>query len=84
MGDNETFVHLIQIAREETEIRRQMLGILSLDAFNRKSALNIFIQEMNPKDAPREFVSAISSLLDDGVARRALEILNEDRGESIG
>ena len=83
-GDDEAFVSLIQVAIEDPEIREQILRILSLDAFNRKSALNTFIQEMRFKGAPHEFVSAIACFLDDGVAEKALSILCKDGETGIG
>ena len=84
VGDDETFVRLIQVAREDPEIREQILGILSLDPFNRKSALNTFIYEMRLKGAPHEFISAIACFLDDGVAEKALAILSKDSEKDIG
>jgi hypothetical protein len=83
-GDDETFVRLIQIAREDTEIREQLLRILSLDPPNRKSALRTFIQEMKLKSAPREFVSAIACFLDDRIAGKALDILANDSDKDAG
>ena len=82
-GVDSTFVRLIQIASEDPEIREQILYILSLDAFNRKSALNTFIHNMRLKGAPSEFVSAIACFLDDGVAEKALSILSNDNGKGI-
>ena len=75
VSDNETFVRLIQAAMEDEELRSQLVGILSLDSFNRQSALNRFLVEMRLKQAPQEFVAAIASFLDDGVAEKALAIL---------
>lgn len=77
-GDDETFVRLIQIARDDPEIREKILGFLRLDSFNRQSALNTFIQQMKLKGAPREFVSAVACFLDDQVAENALAILSKD------
>jgi len=77
-GDDETFVRLIQIAREDQEIKEQILRILSLDAFNRKSALNTYIHNMKLKGAPSEFISAISCFLDDVVVEKALPLLVKD------
>jgi len=74
-GDDETFIRLIQIARDDPEIRRKILGILHMDTFNRKSALNTFIQQMQLKGAPHDFVSAVSCFLDDQVAEKALAVL---------
>jgi len=75
VGDNETFVRLIQAAMEDQELQSKLVAILSLDKFSRKSVLNTFLGEMRLKQAPQEFVAAIASLLDDGIAKRALEIL---------
>ena len=83
-GDDETFVRIIQVAGEDPEIREQILRILSMDAFNRKSALNTFIGEMRLKGAPRDFVSAIACFLDNGVAEKALAILQNAGEKGIG
>ena len=75
VGENDAFIRLIQIAQEDKEIREQLIKILSLNSFNRKSALNTFIEHMLLKKAPKEFVEAVSSLLDENVAKKTLEIL---------
>ena len=77
VGDNEAFIRLIQIAQEDNEIREHLIKILSIDSFNRKSALNTFIEHMLLKKAPKEFIEAVSSLLDEEVAKKTLEILNK-------
>ena len=77
-GDDETFVRLIQIAREDPEVRKKILCFLHLDPFNRKSTLNTFIQQMKLKGAHSEFVSAVSCFLDDQASEKAREILSKD------
>ncbi len=81
-ADNETFVRLIQVARENPAIRNRLKTILSLETFHRKSALNTFIEEMRLKGAPQEFVSAIACFLDNVVANKALRILKEENTET--
>ncbi|MBF0120029.1 MAG: hypothetical protein HQK79_14435 [Desulfobacterales bacterium] len=76
IDENETFVTLIQVALENQEIKESLLNILSLDNFNRKSALNTFIEHMTFKQAPKKFVTAIACLIDDAVAQKALKILS--------
>ena len=83
-GVDETFIRLIQLASGDKEIRGQILRILSLDAFNRKSALNTYIQNMRLKGAPSEFVSAIACFLDDRVADKARSILMKDCVKGVG
>lgn len=76
-GDNETFVLLIQVAREDPEIRDQLLTILSLESLKRRSALCTLLKDLKLKQAPQEFVSAIACFLDDSVAEKALAILKD-------
>jgi len=83
-GEDEAFVRIIQVAGEDPGIRTLLLRILSLDAFNRKSALNTLIDDMKLNGTPREFISAFACFLDDGVAEKALAILRKDSKEDTG
>jgi len=76
-GQNDPFITLIRVAQEDTEIRERLFTILTLDKFNRESILNSYLEEMRLKQAPAEFISAIACLLDDDIAQKALEILQE-------
>ncbi len=84
IAENEAFVTLIRVAQEDPEVKEQLAAILRLDDFNRKSALNTFLQQMHLKPAPREFVSAVASLLDDEVAEKVLKILTADDSSTAG
>lgn len=77
IGDNEDFVALIQAAREDEELRDQLLAILSQSPFHRTSIINSFVENMRLNNAPKELISAIACLLDDSVAEKALEILTK-------
>lgn len=77
VGDNPTFVRLIQVAREDREMRDVLVNILSLDDFNRKSSLNSLIEEMKMKSAPPDFIEAIACLRDQDVAEQALKLFEE-------
>ena len=74
---NEDFVRLIQVVKEEPKIRQTLTSILELDDFNRKSALHTWLEELNLKQAPRKFRSALAYLLDDDIARKTLDIIRE-------
>ena len=76
-GIEEPFVTLIRVAQEDPDIKSLLLNILSLDSFNRESALNTIIEEMKLTSAPGEMVSAIAGLLDSDVAEKALKLLRE-------
>ena len=78
VGESEPFVTLIRVAQEDFGIRSQLLKILSLDKFNRESALNTLLEEMRLRGAPKEIVSAITCLLDSHVADKATELLRSN------
>ena len=78
VGDNEAFVKLIQVAKEDSNIHKTLFSILSMDPFQRKSAIGSLIEEMQLKGAPKKFVAAIANLRDDKVADRALAILLDE------
>ena len=59
---SEPFVTLIQVAREDPDIKSRLLGIVSLDAFNRKSALNTLMEDMRLRGAPTELMRSLSVL----------------------
>lgn len=75
VADSEAFVTLIRVAQEDDEIKEQLFAILTLDKFNRESALNSLIEDLRLKEAPRGFVLAIANLLDDDVADKTLAML---------
>lgn len=81
VAENEKFITLIQVSRDDPELRQALKSILSLNDFNRKSFLNTHLEELKFKKAPKGFIDALSCLLDDDVARQALEII---KGEEAG
>lgn len=62
VGDNEAFVKLIQVAKEDSNINKTLISILSMDPFQRKSAIGSLIEDMQLKGAPKKFVAAIANL----------------------
>ena len=77
MPIEEPFVTLIQVGKETPDIRDTLLSILQKDEFHRSSMINTHMEEMRYKGAPDVLIAAISSLLDDRVAQKALELLKE-------
>jgi hypothetical protein len=71
----ESFVTFMQVAKEDPEIKKAVIGILRQDEFNRVSILNTYIEEMRFKGAPEAFISALACLLDKDVAQRAYDLL---------
>jgi hypothetical protein len=77
ISQNEDFLRLVQVIKEEPQIRQTLKSILGLDNFNRKSALNTWLEELKLKQAPKKFRSALSCLLDDDIAQKTLDIIRE-------
>ena len=75
----EAFVTLIRAAQEDSEFRSQIVNLVSLDQFNRESALNTFLEHLRLNQAPKYLVSAVAILLDPKVAEKALDILTNNR-----
>jgi hypothetical protein len=84
IAENEDFITLIRVAQEDSEIKSQLSSILALDSFNRKSALNTFLEELRFRQAPKEFISAMSTLLDEEVAEQVLKILTAENSSRAG
>jgi hypothetical protein len=78
-ANNETFVMLLTVARENREEREKLLSILQLEPTRRKIAINILVTNMRLKQAPQDFIDAWDSLQDDWLAERAKQII-EDEG----
>jgi len=84
VGDNEAFVKLIQVAREDSGIHQTLVAILSMDPFQRKSALGSLLEDMQLRGAPKKFIAAIANLKDDTVAKRALALLTDPSEDLSG
>ncbi len=75
MNREEMFVQLMAVARETPEMRRQLVTILSQEAFHRQSLLGTLLEDLQMRGARVEFIECIGFLRDDDTAARALELL---------
>ena len=73
----EPFITLIQVAKETPDIKNTLLSILQEEEFHRSSMINTLMEEMRYKGAPDALITAMASLLDHRVARKALELLKD-------
>ncbi len=81
IAEDETFIDLMRVAREDAVIGQRLRGLLRLDDFNRRSLLNTWIQEAKLRGAPADFVQALEYLRIDEVAGQARNLLEESAGE---
>ena len=77
VADDENFIALVQLMKEDDEIRSKIEPILSLDPFNRKSALNTWLEQLKLQQAPNKFVILLSCLTDDDIAKKVLQVIKE-------
>jgi hypothetical protein len=75
VADNSTFIRLIQVTRDDPELRQRLMKILALDSFNRHESIQSILDVMMTTGAPEELVSALALLLDDEVAETALVLI---------
>jgi len=61
---------LVQVLKEDSKIRSKIEPILSLNQFNRKSALNTWLEQLKFQQAPEKFISSLSCLVDDDIAKK--------------
>ncbi len=78
VGDNATFVILVEAAREDRALASELVAILKLPPFHRKSLLNSLVQEMTLRSEQPGLIAAVSSLLDDEVAAKVIGVLAPD------
>jgi hypothetical protein len=77
VADNVHFVSLVQLMQDDSNLRDKLLPLMALDSFNRKSALNSWLEELKLQRAPTEIISALACLVDDAIAAKILEISGE-------
>ena len=77
IADDENFIALVQVLKEDYKVRNKIEPILSLDKFNRKSALNTWLEQLRFQQAPKKFIALLSCLLDDDIAKKLLHVIKE-------
>jgi hypothetical protein len=80
--DDSNLVTLIAVARDNQAIRDQLVSILRQTPFQRQSMINTWLADLELAGAPTELRDALSSLLDENIADRALVLLTETRADS--
>ncbi len=73
---NEYFINLINLAKEDESIKKQLLLILRLDYIKRKSIILEITTNMRDKNEPEELIEAFLCLIDNIIADRALKIIS--------
>ena len=76
-ADDNNLITLISVARDNPVIRDQLLSILNQAPFQRQSLINTWLADLKLAGAPYELRTALSALLDEEIADRALILLQD-------
>ena len=75
VSEYDSFIILMQVARDDKVVKKRLINILKLNRFNRISILNTYIKDMVFQGAPADFIAALAFLKDDDVAKKALQLI---------
>ena len=78
MDNEEAFIKLVQIAKEDKSTREALLGIVKQSDFHRISLINTFLERAKIKGAPKEFTSVLSMLKDGSLAKKVADFFVDD------
>jgi hypothetical protein len=84
VGDIDGFVTMLAAACENDEVYGRLERLLSMPDKKRQAVLHAWVKDLLIAEAPRDFIEAITCLLDDGVAEKAYEaIFKCKRGQPL-
>jgi len=79
VADIESFITLLRVACEDSQINARMERLLSLPDAQRQAVVQSWVSDMLVAKAPRDFVKAIACLSDDRIAEKAYEVIYQCR-----
>jgi len=84
VGEIDGFVTMLAAACENDEVYERLERLLSMPDQKRQAVVHAWVKDLLIAEAPRDFVQAITCLLDDRVAEKAYEaIFKCKRGEPL-
>ena len=84
VGEIESFVTMLRVACENTEINGQLERLLVLPDEERKALVHTMVSDMLIAEAPEDFIAAIACLEDDQFAEKAYEVIYQCKRDSAG
>ena len=67
---------LIQVMREDPLINEQVIQMLKMHSYQRRSVLNSWLEQLRIRHASENLLSALSCLFDDKIAKEVLTLIN--------
>jgi hypothetical protein len=67
---------LVQIIQDDAVIKRRILELLQMNSFERRFALNIWMEQLRQRNASENLLYILSILFDDKIAEKVLTLIN--------
>ena len=77
--DYDPFVKLIQVIRDDAEIKIKVKKLLQMESYQRWALLNSWLEQLRIYHAPEIMRTALSCLFDDKIAEKVLELINNHK-----
>jgi len=68
---------LVQVMRDDLVIKKKISELLQLSSFERRFALNIWLEQLRQRNASDNLLYVIGTLFDDIVAKKVLSLINK-------
>ena len=68
---------LVQVTQDDAVIKRRILELLQLSSFERRFALNIWLEQLRQRNASENLLYVLSILFDDIKAEKVLTLINK-------
>ncbi len=75
VAEIDSFISLLCVACDDSDVYDQLEKILTLPNEHRKLVINALISDMRKANAPQDFMAAIACLVDTEVAEKAYEVI---------
>jgi len=71
------FIKLMQVMQKDSLINEKVIQMLRLDSYQRRSVLNVWLEQLRNHHASQNLLSALFCLFDDKIADKVLTIIND-------
>ena len=76
---SEEIACLVKTAMEDPVIKQRILELLQLNSFERRSVLNIWLEQLRLRNASEELLYVLSCLFDDAIAQKTLSLISKSK-----
>jgi len=76
---SEEITCLVQTALEDPVIKQRILELLQLNSFERRSVLNIWLEQLRLRNASEKLLYVLSCLFDDAIAQKTLSLISKSK-----